>query len=74
MKKYGVINSNGELEIVSKDTQGAKEIQYDDIPEFNQTEEAVFEKDIIEEDNYIRVTLEIREVIQDDSEEMNVQQ
>jgi len=68
MTKYGVIN-NGELEIVSKDTERAKPIQYADIPEFDQTSEAVFESGYTEHDDHIFVDVEIREVVQDDGDE-----
>jgi hypothetical protein len=66
MTKYGII-SNDELDIVAKDTEGAKPIRYAGIPEFDQTLQAVFESGYAEYDDYIFVNVEVRDVVQDDS-------
>jgi len=68
MIKYGII-SDGELEKVPENTKGAKPIQYADIPDYDQTLEAVFESSYKEYDDHIFVDVEIREVVQDDGEE-----
>lgn len=72
--KYGIIQNN-QLQLVSQNAEGAKPVSYDEIPEFDQTKQAVFEKGFIEHEDYIFVEVEVREVVQDDEtmhEEMPV--
>lgn len=68
MQKYGIIK-NDKLKIVKKGTAGAKPIQYDPVPEFDQLTQAVHQIDITDEGDYIRVKNEIREVEIDEQEE-----
>lgn len=65
MQKFGIIEE-GKLRKVPEKTQGAKVIIYDELPEFDQTKQAVFEKGFTEHEDYIFVEVEIREVVQDD--------
>jgi hypothetical protein len=67
MQKFGIIE-NGKLKKTTEDTPGAKVIIYDDIPEFDQINEAIFESNFIEKEDYIFVEVEVKEVVQDNSE------
>ena len=67
MQKYGVM-TNGKLQLVSKETPGAKPIHYAPVPEYDQSNQAVFEGAIVDEGDYISVSVVIVEVEQDDND------
>ncbi len=68
MQKYGIIK-NDELKLVSKGVSGAKPVRWEEIPQFDQQTQAIYEKTPIDKGDHIWVELEIREVEQDDGEE-----
>lgn len=67
MQKYGIIES-GELKFVPKGTPGAKPVKWEELPEFDQTTQAVYEKTPIDKGNHIWIELEVREIEQDGEE------
>ncbi len=55
--------------MVPKETPGAKLIKWDEIPEYDQETQAVFEKAPVDKGDHIWVGMRIEEVEQDDAEE-----
>jgi len=65
MQKYGIIE-NGELKIKRKTFPEAKPVEYSEIPEFNQENQAVFEGEITEESERILVGVNIVDIEPDE--------
>jgi len=65
MQKYGKI-VNGELVTSNKHLDGYKQINHAAVPEFDQTTQAVFQKNIVDVGEFISVDLEVRNLPEED--------
>lgn len=65
MPRYGIIES-GKLCTSEKQLAGYKPIVYAEIPEFDQMTQAIYQGEVMDEGEYISISVEVRNVEQDD--------
>lgn len=65
MQKFGIIE-NGKLKLVRQGTPKSKPVVYEEIPEYDQETQAVFELPPVDNGDHIFVNLEVRDVPKDD--------
>lgn len=66
MRKYGLIK-DGNLLLSSVQLDGYKPVEYADVPSFDQTTHYVTQGDVVDNGDYILVSVEVKELELDDN-------